>query len=429
MRLTEIQDISVDQKLTLGKQEQGLKRHALPELPDIRSHALVVSGIRRCGKSTLLRQFVQSLKRPYYYLNFDDIRLASFSHADFGLLDKVIIESGAKLIFFDEIQSAKRWELYVRQKLDEGFQLVITGSNASLLSRELGSRLTGRHLSKELFPFSYGEFCEFTKVTAGHESLADYLEKGGFPEYLKTGNTDILKQLQSDILYRDIAVRYGIRDAASLQRLFVYFVSNPSQLFSPSKLTTVVGVKSPTTVLEYISFFEAAFLIHLLPRFAWSVKSQNLAPKKVYIADTGLVKTGAVSFSGNLGALLENCVYNFLRSKAGTSGLSANQSINYFTGKNGGECDFIFSPQSAPSCIQVCWEMAFDNQDREINGLLEAMDFFNLDYGTILTFDTEDIIKTAGKKIDVIPVWKYIVQEDKRGKHGNHKKNLGKTRK
>ena len=428
MKLTEMQDISVTQKLTLESQEQGLIRKSLVELPDIKSHALVVCGIRRCGKSTLLRQFVRKLKRPYFYLNFDDIRLASFSHTDFGLIDKVIAESGAKLIFFDEIQSAQKWELYVRQKLNEGFQVVITGSNASLLSRELGSRLTGRHLSKELFPFSYTEFCRFTGVNAGSQSLSNYIEKGGFPEYLKTGNTNILTQLQSDILYRDIAVRYGIRDAASLQRLFVYLVSNPSQLFSPSKLTSIVGAKSPTTVLEYISFFTSAYLINLLPRFAWSVKAQNLAPKKVYIADTGLIKTGAVSFSGNLGALLENCVYNVLRAKAGSSVLPSNEGIYYFTDKNGGECDFISSPKNNPSCIQVCWELTHDNQDREINGLLAAMEFFNLDYGTILTFDSEDIIKTDGKKIDVIPVWKYMAREDNNGKRRNTKKNLRKKR-
>ncbi|MDR2942307.1 MAG: ATP-binding protein [Treponema sp.] len=410
MRLSEIQDIGISQKLTLESQEQGLKRHVLAGLPDVKSHALVVCGIRRCGKSTLLRQFVQKLNRPYFYFNFDDIRLVSFSHTDFRLLDKVIIDSCAKLIFFDEIQSADRWELYVRQKLDEGFQVLITGSNASLLSRELGSRLTGRHLSMELFPFSYNEFCSFFAIPAGDKSFSDYLEKGGFPEYLKTGNMNILTQLQSDILYRDIAVRYGIRDAASLQRLFVYLVSNPARLFSPSKLTNIAGVKSPTTVLEYISFFESAYLIHLLPRFAWSVKAQNLAPKKLYIADTGFIKTGAVSFSGNYGILLENCVYNFLRAKTGSSGLPANMEIYYFTGKNGGECDFIFSPNNNFSCIQVCWELTIDNQDREINGLLEAMDFFNLDYGIIITFNTEDIIQTAGKRIDVIPVWKYITQ-------------------
>ncbi|MCL2762836.1 MAG: ATP-binding protein [Treponema sp.] len=401
MKLSEIQNISAAQRLALEQQDLGLKRHTLPELPDMQSHALVVSGIRRCGKSTLLRQFVQKLERPYFYLNFDDVRLAEFVPADYRLLDRVIAESGASLLFFDEVQSAECWELYVRQKLDEGFQFAITGSNASLLSRELGSRLTGRHITKELFPFSYKEFCEFTGQEAGSVSFADYLEKGGFPEFLKTNNTDILAQLQLDILYRDIAVRYGIRDATSLQRLFVHLVSNPAQLFSPSKLTGVAGVKSPTTVLEYISFFEASYLIHLLPCFAWSVKAQSLAPKKVYIADIGIIKTGSVSFSGNRGSLLENCVYNSLRSKAGTS-------MYYLTAKNGGECDFIVNPHDNPSCIQVCWELSADNQDREINGLLDAMEFFNVAEGEILTYNTEDLILTRGKRITIMPVWKRI---------------------
>jgi predicted AAA+ superfamily ATPase len=408
MKLSEIQAIAESQKSALDRQEKGLERRILPELPDIQNHALVVSGIRRCGKSTLLRQFMYKLEKPWFYLNFDDVRFASLSHTDFSLLDKVIAENGARLIFFDEIQSAPRWELYVRQKLDEGFQLAITGSNASLLSRELGTRLTGRHISKELFPFSYKEFCDFLGLDACSESFEDYIEKGGFPEYLKTGNTDILAQLQLDILYRDIAVRYGIRDTASLRRLFVYLVSNPAQLFSPSKLTGVTGSKSPTTVLEYISYFEAAYLICLLPSFAWSVKAQSLLPKKVYIADTGLIKTGAVSFSGNYGALLENIVFNSLRMKAGTGDSFAGRDIYYFAGKNGGECDFIVGQRDNMSCIQVCWELTNDNQDREINGLLEAMDFFHLDTGTILTFDTEDVIQISGKRISVIPARNYL---------------------
>jgi len=404
MRLSEIQDIAVSQKLALEKHEMGMERLLLPHLPKLQSHALVVSGIRRCGKSTLLRQFVQKQKKPYFYLNFDDIRLTAFSLSDFQLLDKAIADSdaggsGTRLIFFDEIQSAERWELYIRQKLDEGFQVVITGSNASLLSRELGTRLTGRHLTKELFPFSYKEFLGFFNLTAGPESLSEYLHKGGFPEYLKSGNDDILLQLQSDILHRDIAVRYGIRDASSLRRLFVYLVSNPAQLFSPSKLINIAGVKSPTTVLEYISYLESSYLIQLLPCFAWSVKSQNLAPKKAYISDTGLIKTGSVSFSGNLGALLENFVFNTLRSKT--------TDLFYFSAKNGGECDFIVSPHEKPSCIQVCWDLTPENQDREINGVLAAMDFFNLDCGTIISFNTEDIIQTAGKKIEVVPAWKF----------------------
>jgi predicted AAA+ superfamily ATPase len=401
MKLSDILEAVKNQKSALNKQESGLQRTVLPELPDIKSHALVVSGIRRCGKSTLLRQFVKKLKRNYFYLNFDDLRLADFSHTDFSLLDNVISDSGAKLLFFDEIQSAKHWELYVRQKLDEGFQVVITGSNASLLSRELGTHLTGRHISKELFPFSYAEFCTFTEQKADSASLESYLEKGGFPEYLKTGNADILTQLQSDILYRDIAVRYGIRDVVSLRRLFLYLISNPAQKISPSKLKQTAGVKSPTTVLEYISYFEAAYLINLLPCFAWSVKAQSLSPKKVYIADPGIIKTGSISFSGNKGALLENFVYNCLR--------SVTTDIFYYSGK--GECDFILWPHEQPRCVQVCWELTKEDQEREINGILEAMEFFDQKEGIILTINTKDTILTSGKKINVLPAWKWGYQK------------------
>jgi len=407
MKLSELLDINSSQKLLLDMQEFGQKRQILLNLPDIQSHALVVSGIRRCGKSTLLRQFVYNLNRPFFYLNFDDIRLAPFNHEDFALLDSLIADSGAMLIFFDEIQSAENWELYVRQKLDQGFQVVITGSNASLLSRELGSRLTGRHLSKELFPFSYSEFCQFFELEAGAQSLMSYLEKGGFPEYLKTGNPDILAQLQSDILYRDIAVRYGIRDTTSLRQLFVYLLSNFSQLFSPSKLTGVLNVKSPTTVLEYISYFEASYLINLLPCFSWSVKAQSLAPKKVYACDTGLIKTGSLSFTKNHGALLENFVFNCFRRNVNSCDALNNTQIFYYAGKSGGECDFIVKDQEKTKCIQVCWELNHDNQDREINGLLDAMDFFSIDEGEIITYNSEDLILSKGKKIRVVPAWKY----------------------
>jgi predicted AAA+ superfamily ATPase len=186
----------------------------------------------------------------------------------------------------------------------------------------------------------------------------------------------------------------------------VYLVSNPAQLFSPSKLTSVASVKSPTTVLEYISYFEAAYLIHLLPCFSWSIKAQSLAPKKVYIADSGIIKTGSVSFSNNNGALLENFVFNCLRTGFGVPGCINDREIFYFAKKDGGECDFVVSPHGNPACIQVCWELTLDNQDREIQGLLDAMEFFNLDCGTIITFNAEDLIQTAGKTITVIPAWK-----------------------
>jgi predicted AAA+ superfamily ATPase len=399
MKLSKLREIAETQKTDLGARDPGYERELLSGLPDIQSHALVVSGVRRCGKSTLLHQFVKNRGRPFFYFNFDDLRLAGFLNADYELLDSVIAESGAELLFFDEVQSVERWELYVRQKLDEGFQVILTGSNASLLSRELGSRLTGRHISKELFPFSYREYCGFTGAAAGPGSLDAYLERGGFPEYLKTGNPDILLQLQSDILYRDIAVRYRIRDASSLARLFVYMLSNPAQLVSPSRLCSVAGVKSPTTVLEYFSYFEAAYLISLVPCFSWSAKASESAPKKLYITDSGLIKTGSTAFSGNLGALLENFVFNCLRIKT--------MDLCYFSGK--GECDFVVdSHRKTPTCIQVCRELNRDNEGREIEGLREALEFFSVGEGFILTRDTEDLINLGGKKIWVLPAWKYF---------------------
>jgi len=398
MKLAEIQEICITQKKALSELQLGTERSLLSNLPDIKSHALAICGIRRCGKSTLLHQFINKLNRDFFYLNFDDFRLSSFTDNDYTLINKIISELKVKLLFFDEIQTAEKWELFVRTKLDEGFQILLTGSNSSLLSQDFGTTLTGRHITKELFTFSYNEYCNFFNIDKSAESLSDYIEKGGFPEYLKYCNTDILTQLQSDILFRDIAVKYKIRDTASLRQLFIYLLTNTSQLFSPSKLTGVSGIKSPTTVLEYISFFEASYLINILPCFAYSLKAQSLAPKKIYITDTGLIKTGAFSFTKNYGSLLENFVYNTIR--------RIEKSIYYFNSKKN-ECDFVIKSQANYKCIQVCWELNLDNQDREINGLLDAMEFFNVDEGEIITFNTEDIILTKNKKINVIPAWKW----------------------
>jgi predicted AAA+ superfamily ATPase len=400
MKLSELRDIAKSQKARIEVFDTGLKRDLLSSLPDIQSHALIISGIRRCGKSTLLRQFVKKTGRNYFYFIFDDLRLYDFSQADYQLLDILIAESGGKLLFFDEIQSAPRWELYIRQKLDEGFQVLLTGSNASLLSRELGNKLTGRHISKELFPFSYREYLRFTGQAAGSQSLDAYLLQGGFPEYLKTGNTDIVAQLQRDILYRDIAARYGIRDAGSLHRLFGFLVSNAAQLVSPRRLTGTTGVKSPSTVLEYFSYFEAAYLIQLVPFFAWSAKAQSLSPKKLYISDLGIIRTGSLSFSPDFGALLENFVYNQLR--------TLGHDIFYFAGQTA-ECDFIVNPHSRDRlfCLQVCYELNPDNQDREIRGLMAALDSFDAAEGFIVTRDTQDMIIKDGKKIGVVPAWEW----------------------
>lgn len=399
MKLSEIREILSSQRHALDARDGGLLREVLTELPDIASHALIVSGIRRCGKSTVLSQFVHALGKPFLFLNFDDLRLSRFSVPDYALLDQTIKEQHPDILFFDEIQSAPEWELYVRQKLDEGYQVVIAGSNASLLSQELGSRLTGRHISKELFPFSFAEYCAFSHRTRNGAALEAYLDSGGFPEYLKRGVPEILSQLLSDILYRDIAVRHGIRDVSSLERLLTTLLSNAAHLVSPSKLSPSVGLKSPSTALEYFSHLEASYLIQTVHRFSWSVKAQSLSPKKLYVTDSGLIKAGSLSFSQDRGSLLENFVFMEFRRHT--------RDIFYFNEQEK-ECDFIVSPHgSHPLCVQVTWEITGDNEGREVQGLLSALRFFDQAEGVILTFDSSDTILLEGKTIRVVPAWEF----------------------
>ena len=157
---------------------------------------------------------------------------------------------------FDEIQIIDGWEIYIRQKLDEGFNVIITGSNASLLSRELGTKLTGRHITKELFPFSFAEFSSYKNLEKDENAFKEYLIKGGFPGFLKSDNTDIHMALLDDIIYRDIAVRHNIRDVKSLKLLFNFLVTNATKLISANKLKHYIGIKSTATVIEYLNYFE-----------------------------------------------------------------------------------------------------------------------------------------------------------------------------
>lgn len=398
MKYSEILAVANEQKNIFHSFELGTLRELLEFLPIIDTHALVVSGIRRCGKSVLLHQFIRGEIDEVFYFNFADIRLYEFSASDFILLDELVKESKKKILFFDEIQIIDGWELYVRQKLDQSVRVIITGSNARMLSAELGTNLTGRHITKELFPFSYGEFCSFFSYLHNKESYLSFIQKGGFPEFLKTGNIELLSFLLEDILYRDIATRYSIRDISGLKKLCVYVISNMAKPFSPSKLTGVIGVKSSSTVLEYLSYFESSYLINLISRFSWSVKGRMLSGKKVYVVDNGLVNVASVSASKDLGRKFENAVYWSIRRKT--------KKIWYYSDGNS-ECDFICRIDENYFAIQVCYDLNGDNQEREIGGLVAALQFFNLTKGVILTIDQTDKIFKDGYTIHVVPAYKF----------------------
>jgi uncharacterized protein len=265
-----------------------------------------------------------------------------------------------------------------------------------MLSIELGTHLTGRHISRELFPFSFKEFCSFSGLPSDSTSYFSYLNKGGFPEYLKTNNIELLSLLIEDIIYRDIAIRYGIREISGIKKLCIYLISNIAKPFSPSKLTSLIGVKSASTVLEYLSYFESCYLFNVVPRFSWSLKGQMLSGKKVYVVDNGLIKAASVSASADLGRKLENSVYWTIR--------RTSKNIWYYSDGHC-ECDFICKVNDAYSAIQVCLELNGDNQEREIAGILSALRFFNLTEGIIITLNQSDKILIGNLVIHVIPVF------------------------
>jgi predicted AAA+ superfamily ATPase len=378
------------------RQDPGFIRDALANVPVADSFATIITGIRRCGKSTLLLQLLRRNYRDAIYLNFDDIRLSGFETGDFIRLHKEIEERNIKVLFFDEIQMVEGWEKYINQLVREGYKVFITGSNASMLSVELGTHLTGRHLSMELFPFSYSEFVRFKELCNCNKESAvlDYLKTGGIPEYVKTGIPVILNTLVDDILMRDIAVRHSIRDVTSLRQLTAFLITNTGNLVSANKLVGMFDIKSPATFLEYFSFLKDAYLLEFVPMFSHSLKVQARNPRKMYVMDMGLYSENAISTSDNMGRRLENLIFLHLRRKY--------KHIFYYKGR--GECDFVTMEKNAVrDAIQVCLNINNENFDREYLGLIEAMQALNMKEGSIVTLDQSDTFENDGMTVNMIP--------------------------
>ena len=371
-----------------------LKREQLSSIPVIDSYATIITGLRRCGKSTLLKQLLKEDTNDTLYLNFEDIRLAGFTVQDFVRLHDEIKRRKTKVLYFDEIQLVEKWEIFIHQVLREGYRVFITGSNAAMLSRELGSHLTGRHLSVELFPFSYNEFLQFKGISRDAVTLTAYMNTGGIPEYVKSGSGMILTKLLDDILMRDIVARYGVRDVTSLRQLAVYLMSNVGSLVSATRLSGLYGIKSPATFLEYFSYLKDAYLIEMLPQFSYSMKAQARNPKKIYAIDTGMAREVSAAFSENTGHLLENLVYIYLR--------RSYSEIYYFKEKQ--ECDFVVSEKGRiTQLVQVCSELDDLNWEREYEGLVAAMQYFKLKQATIVTLTQSDTISDKGRTIRLVP--------------------------
>jgi len=397
-----LSNVIISQREFLDSLEQGTIREKSREINIEDSFALIITGVRRCGKSTFLNQLIKKQKKAYY-LNLEDPRLEGFDLADFNKIEVIMKEIYGEggTYFFDEIQNIPKWEKFIRYLIDKKEKVVITGSNASLLSRELGTKLTGRYIQIEMFPFSFKEFLDMKKLNGSLESFKDYFYKGGFPEFLKKENPLILHGLLSDIIMKDIAVRFNIKNTNTLNKIAVFLISNVGKEFSYNSIKKMFDIKSVQSVIDYISFFEDAYLTFNTPRFSYSFKQQQVNPKKAYSIDNGFSNNNSASFSKDNGKMLENLVFLSLRRKY--------KDIFYFQQKK--ECDFLIKEKDKiTQAIQVCFDFNEETKDRELIGLLEALREFKLKRGLILTYNQEDEFKIDNNLIKIIPVWKWLLE-------------------
>lgn len=382
------------------------------------SEILIISGIRRCGKSVLMQQIRDRLVEKDFFFNFDDERLANFKLDDFQKLQECFVELFGEqhTYYFDEIQNIEGWERFVRRLYNAGNKIVITGSNARMLSRELGTHLTGRYIQVEIYPFSFQEYLAMNEIpvnaktlytTTGRatmvKSFVKYMECGGFPKFLQDGSVSYLTSLYESIIYRDILTRNGLTNEKEMLELMFYLASNATKRVTYSSLGKVVGIQHPDTIKNYLEYIQQTYLISQLFRYDPSVKKQMMSPKKIYFVDNAIIKRIGFNATENNGVFLENLVFIEMKRRG--------WDVYYYADKK--ECDFIVRKGLHISdAYQVTLKMdSPQTREREIAGVREAMHAYSLSKGYILTFEGKETINfDDGTIVEVIPVWEWILQ-------------------
>ena len=389
-----LQAIADKQRKAELRRAEGLIRAV--DVPEsvLDTHALVLTGVRRCGKSTVMTQRMRRMHAPWFYMKFDAPQLVELELADSARLDAVVENSRANDLFLDEIHELEGWELYVLEKLDEGRRVCVTGSNASLLKGERSSKLTGRHVSVELFPFSYSEFLSFTGKKSGKRSLEEYLEVGGFPRYVQTLEESHLVELFDDIVYRDVIVKHGIREIGAVERLASYLAENPGCRFSASRMLKTLGVSNASTITQWCDWFEDAYLFFFVSKYSDSERARLVNPRKCYCVDTGLLQVVSSKLVFNDALRFENLVFLSLRRKW--------KKIYYYD--DGMECDFVVvSKHRVAMAVQACIALRDWDLDRELSGVRSAMARFGLSEGWIVTLEQSDSFAVPEGTVKVVP--------------------------
>jgi len=365
----------------------------------MRDRALVFKGVRRCGKSTLQTQLHRA-DRPAIQCNFEDPRLYGLEPADFPAFLEAIDEAAPSTapVFFDEVQEVAGWEKLVRALLDRGRRVCVTGSNASLLTREVGAKLTGRHESFEVQPFNYPEYLAFTGRAAGLESLRAFLDEGGFPARIHSHDPQILRELFRDIIERDITRRHGLRGTRHLMNLALFLLANPGQPLSMQSLTKGLAIPSVNQTSRHLEHLADSYLILPLQKHHTSFKQRIVTPAKYYPVDNGLKLANSPQSTSDLGRRLETQVFLELHARS--------EPIAYDGETDLWECDFVTEDQA----IQVCAELNAANTARELEGLVRACKNPRRTRrkAVLITLDQERKTIEQGVRIEIIPAWKWL---------------------
>ena len=385
---------------------------------------VVVTGVRRAGKSTILKQYISNKikkgeeRKNFLYVNLEEPKFRSELSLEFlqriyeaylELLDPV----SKPFLFFDEVQLIPGWETFVRGLHEKNkARIFVSGSSAKLLSKEFATVLTGRHIDIKVYPLTFPEFLEFKRLIIQDkldivsqkqkikQLLKEYLEYGGFPLVaLKEEKKEILTNYFEDIIAKDVAERHRIKKVEKLRGLAQFYLANVSSLASFRKIKEFLGL-SLDSVERFSFYLEEAYLLFLKTKFAYSLKEQEINPRKIYCIDNGLKNLVSFRFSENLGNSYENAVFFKL--------LVQGKEIFYWKGRQ--ECDFLIKQGNKLTCaIQVCYDIKRENEERELLGLLETLGKFKLNEGTVITSDLEEIRKINHKKITFIPLWKWLL--------------------
>lgn len=325
------------------------------------------------------------------------------------------------MLLFDEIQNVEGWERFIARLLPS-HKIIITGSNARLMSKELATFLTGRHIGHELFPFSFREYLRYKKMDVSQEDtlitakkaklynlLNEYIRVGGFPLSARLGK-EFLLELYSDIIERDILARYSIKYKAKIKEVSKYLISNLSSEISFNKLSGIFGVKGTHTIQNWIGYLQNSYLIFTLERFSYKLKERSLAPKKVYSIDTGLSDAVAFSTSPNRGKTAENVVaIELLRRR---SYWRKGMGVYYWKDHAQNEVDFVVKEgNKAVQLLQVTYSHNLaDIEGRELSSIIKASEELRCRDLLVINWDYDDEIRHKGKTVRIKSILNWLLE-------------------